>query len=88
MTNIIDQFRIDNKIALVTGCLSGIGLAMAVGLAEAGADIIGVSSGMKSEGSEVEKSVLAAGRKFFPYQCDFSNRNSLSAFIKKVTTDF
>jgi len=88
MSNVLDKFRLDNKIALVTGCSSGIGMAMAVALAEAGADIIGVSSKMESEGSEVQKSVLAAGKLFFPYKCDFSNRKSLYEFINKVKADF
>jgi 2-deoxy-D-gluconate 3-dehydrogenase len=82
--NILDQFRLDGKIALITGCKRGIGLAMAVGLAEAGADIIGVSASLEPSGSEVEKAVLALGRKFTAYQCDFSDRAALSAFLATV----
>jgi 2-dehydro-3-deoxy-D-gluconate 5-dehydrogenase len=41
---ILDSFRLTGKVALVTGCKRGIGLAMAEALAEAGADIIGVSA--------------------------------------------
>ena len=37
---VLDDFQLDGKIALVTGCRRGIGKAMAVGLAEAGADIV------------------------------------------------
>jgi 2-deoxy-D-gluconate 3-dehydrogenase len=88
MESILNKFRLDNRIALVTGSSSGIGMAMATALAEAGADIIGVSHNMKLEGSEVEKAVNAAGRKFFPYQADFGNRESLYAFINKVKSDF
>ncbi len=88
MESILNKFKLDNKIALVTGCSSGIGMAMAIGLAEAGADIIGVSQNLELTGSEVEKEVTAAGRKFFAYQADFSNRDSLYAFIKKVKEDF
>ncbi len=78
---ILDQFRLDGKTALVTGCKRGIGLAMAAGLAEAGADIIGVSATLESTGSEVEKAVLAAGRKFTAYQCDFADRESVADFL-------
>jgi len=39
-----DLFRLDGQTALVSGCSRGIGRAMAEGLAEAGADIIGVSA--------------------------------------------
>ena len=81
------NFRVDNKIALVTGCSSGIGLAIAIALAEAGADIIGVSSSMPLSGSEVHEKVTATGKKFYPYSADFSDRDSLYAFIEKVKTD-
>ncbi len=80
------NFRVDNKLALVTGSSRGIGLAVAQALAESGADIIGVSTRMEKE-SELEKRVTAAGKKFYPYQCDFSDRQSLYAFIEKVKKD-
>jgi 2-deoxy-D-gluconate 3-dehydrogenase len=88
MDTILNKFRLDNKIALVTGCSSGIGMAMAIGLAEAGADIIGVSSSLKSKGTDVEKAVKATGRKFSAYEADFGDRKSLYAFIKQVKSDF
>ncbi len=74
-------FRLDGKTALVTGCKRGIGLAMAVGLAEAGADIIGVSASLEPEGSEVEKAVQATGRTFAAHQCDFTNRDAVNEFL-------
>ncbi len=77
-------FRLDGKTALVTGCKRGIGLAMAVGLAEAGADIIGVSATLEPSGSEVGKAVLATGRRFSAYAADFSKRESLYQFINTV----
>ena len=82
---IINDFRLDGKIALVTGCRRGIGKAMAVALAEAGADIIGVSATLEL-GSEVEKEVLAAGRNFKAFACDFNDREKLYQFIKEVKT--
>jgi len=80
-------FDLTGKTALVTGCNRGIGFAMAQGLAEAGADIIGVSTSLKAEGSDIEKAVKAVGRKFSAYQCDFSDRKSLYAFIEKVKAE-
>ncbi len=76
-------FDLTGKTALVTGCNKGIGMGMALGLAGAGADIIGVSSSLVP-GSEVEKEVTALGKTFSAYQADMSNRDSLYAFIKKV----
>ena len=76
-------FDLTGRTALVTGCNKGIGKGMALGLAEAGADIIGVSSSLKP-GSDIEKEVQALGRKFSSYQCDMSDRESIYSFLKKV----
>ncbi len=84
---VLDCFSLAGKTALVTGCNKGIGKAMALALAEAGADIIGVSASLEASGSSVEQEVLATGRKFTAYQADFSNREALYAFIAKVKTE-
>jgi 2-deoxy-D-gluconate 3-dehydrogenase len=84
---ILNQFKLDGKVALVTGAKRGIGMAMAVALAEAGADIIGVSASLEPSGSEVEKAITTRGRKFHGYTCDFGDRNDLYAFINKVKSE-
>ncbi len=86
--NILEQFKLDGKVALVTGCRRGIGRALAQGLAEAGADIIGVSANLALTGSEVEQDVKALGRQFKAYQCDFKDRQALYRFIGDVKNDF
>lgn len=85
--SIFDLFRLDGKTALVTGCKRGIGKAMALALAEAGADILGVSASLESSGSEVEREVTALGRSFRGYQCDFADRAALYAFIRQAQAD-
>lgn len=82
---ILDQFRLDGQTALVTGCRRGIGIALAEALAEAGADIIGVSASLKNNGEEVAKHVTKLGRKFSGFSCDFSNRKALHQFIREIT---
>lgn len=77
-------FSLEGKTALVSGCKRGIGFAMAEALAEAGANIIGVSATLESKGSKVEKRVQEIGREFKGYSCDFSDRKALYVFIKKV----
>ena len=81
------MFNLSGKIALVTGCNRGIGKAMAMALAEAGADIIGVSSSIALSGSETEKDITAVGRNFKAYQCDFNDRTSVKDFLSKVLAE-
>ncbi|MFN4810348.1 MAG: SDR family NAD(P)-dependent oxidoreductase [Bacteroidota bacterium] len=80
----MNNFRIDHKIALVTGCSRGIGMEVAIALANAGADIIGVSTSLPATGSEVAKAVEATGKKFYAYQANFSDRPSVYDFLLKV----
>lgn len=82
--SILQSFDLTGKVALVTGCKRGIGKAMAEALAEAGADIIGVSASLELENAAIQKSVESLGQKFYAYQCDFSKREDLYAFIAKV----
>lgn len=84
---ILDKFRLDGKTALVTGCRRGIGKALAVALAEAGADIVGVSASLEPAGSDVEREVVARGRGFRAYSCDFADRPALDRFIDRVNDE-
>ena len=86
--SVLDLFRLDGQTALITGCRRGIGKAMALGLAEAGADIVGVSRSLESTGSDIEREVAALGRKFRGYACDFSSRKSVYEMLAKVASEF
>src|SRR5689334_23272939 len=81
--SIVTKFSIEGKTALVTGCKRGIGKAVTIALAEAGANIIGVSATLELEGSAVQHDVEAIGRTFKAYQSDFSDRKNLYSFINK-----
>ena len=85
--DVLDSFRLGGKTALVTGARRGIGKAIAVALAEAGADIVGVSASMESEGSELEQAVKQAGRQFRAYACDFADRTGVHAFARQVRAE-
>jgi len=79
-------FDLTGKTALVTGAKRGIGRGMAEALAQAGADIVGVSASLEP-GSEVERAITAMGRKFTPYQCDFADRAAVRAFAAQIEAD-
>jgi 2-deoxy-D-gluconate 3-dehydrogenase len=85
--SVLNLFDLTGKTALVTGCKRGIGKAMAIALAEAGADIVGVSASLESSGSEVGQAVTALGRSFRGYACDFAKRDTLYAFIAQAKAD-
>ena len=62
MTTVLDRFRLDDKVAIVTGASSGLGVAFAKALAEAGADL--VLAGRRVERLEATRAIVAqAGRR-------------------------
>jgi 2-deoxy-D-gluconate 3-dehydrogenase len=71
-------FDLSGKLAVVTGARRGIGRAMAEALAEAGADIIGVSAQLRPD-DEVAEAVRARGRSFDAYAVDFADRAAVTA---------
>jgi 2-deoxy-D-gluconate 3-dehydrogenase len=85
VTRHLSMFDLTGRTALVSGCQRGIGRAIAVALAEAGADIIGVSSTL-APGSDVEVEVAAAGRTFTPLRADLSVRDQVYDLVGRVTS--
>ena len=81
---ILDQFQLNGRTALVTGCRRGIGMAVAIALAEAGADIIGVSRQLEPSESAIGKEIAARGRQFHAYSCNFADRKALHELVRQV----
>jgi 2-deoxy-D-gluconate 3-dehydrogenase len=81
----MNPFDLTGRLAVVTGCRRGIGLAMAEALAAAGADIIGVSAQLEATGSEVADRVEAQGRSFTALQTDFADRDAVRALAVTLT---
>ncbi|MET7671184.1 2-dehydro-3-deoxy-D-gluconate 5-dehydrogenase KduD [Micromonospora luteifusca] len=79
------MFDLSGRTAVVTGARRGIGLAMAEALALAGADIVGVSAQLEAEGSEVERRVRAAGRRFTALRADLGDRAAVHRLARDIT---
>jgi 2-deoxy-D-gluconate 3-dehydrogenase len=77
-------FDLTGKLAVVTGARRGIGFAMAEALAEAGADIIGVSASLEAKGSAIEAAVTSRGRTFEALQCDFADPSAVAALSARL----
>ena len=77
---ILDQFRLRGKVALVTGCSTGLGQGMAYGLAEAGADIVGIDY---VDAPETKSYVEDIGRKFLGIKADLSSLEPIEGILRK-----
>jgi len=76
-------FNLSGKTALITGGNKGIGRGMALGLAQAGADIV-IASRSIDANSEIEREVKELGKKFNYFKIDAENRDSVYAFLKQI----
>ncbi|WP_052281676.1 2-dehydro-3-deoxy-D-gluconate 5-dehydrogenase KduD [Kluyvera genomosp. 1] len=75
---ILNAFNLQGKVALVTGCDKGLGQGMALGLAEAGCDIVSVSRSIPQETAE---KVHALGRRLYAIQADLSRPESIADIV-------
>jgi len=82
---ILEQFALTGKVAIVTGARTGLGQGMAIGLAEAGADIVGVDlSNLK----ETENRIKAIGRKFLGIEADLSDTKVIENIVRQTMGSF
>lgn len=82
---ILEDFRLDGKVAIVTGSRTGLGQGMSVGLAEAGADIAGVDY---IEGNETKEKVNALGKKYLHIEADLKDIKNIKIIIDKVLNEY
>ena len=81
----LQSFSLQNKVALVTGCDTGLGQGMALGLAQAGCDIIGVNI---VEPTETEQQVTALGRRFLSLTGDLRDTSIIPDLVSRAVAEF
>lgn len=82
------MFSLKNKIAVVTGASRGIGKAIALKMAEAGADVALVYANNKEKADEVKKDIVSMGQSALMYQCDISDFQQSNSLVTQIMKDF
>lgn len=85
MGSILDQFRLDGKVALVTGASRGLGQGMALALAEAGADVVAADVGA---GAETLARIRQLGRRCVAVQADVAAPGAAEALVNEALSAF
>ena len=78
---IIDDFKLDGKVALVTGASRGLGQAMAVALGQAGADVVGVGI---SNSAATAAAVEAAGGNYLAIEADLGDPGCVDVVLQQL----
>lgn len=81
---ILDSFSLMGKVAVVTGCDTGLGQGMAVGLANAGCDIVGVNL---VEPTQTIEMVMQTGRKFVDIRANLMNLDDVTSIVDRAVTE-
>jgi 2-deoxy-D-gluconate 3-dehydrogenase len=86
MASILDSFRLDNKVALITGAASGLGAAIATALAQAGAHV--AVHGNRRAAAETAADITAAGGTAAAFQADLSHTAGAESLFGRVHEHF
>ncbi|WP_275556039.1 2-dehydro-3-deoxy-D-gluconate 5-dehydrogenase KduD [Mixta sp. Marseille-Q2659] len=82
---ILNTFNLEGKVALITGCNTGLGQGMAVGLAQAGCDIVGVNH---AGADETPSLVEATGRRFTNINADLMDSSCIPHVVEQAVAAY
>jgi len=85
MPGVLDSFRLDGRAAIVTGASRGLGSAMALGLAEAGADVVLVARG---DNAPLEQEIAALGRRAISVAVDIAAPDAPARIVEAAYAAF
>jgi len=78
---VLDNFKLDGRVAIVTGCNTGLGQGMALALAQAGADIVGVNV---TAPDDTRAQIEATGRRFLDLRANLSDVSSIAGLVTQA----
>ncbi|MGB6066444.1 MAG: glucose 1-dehydrogenase [Desulfomonilaceae bacterium] len=85
--SVLEQFRVDGKVALVTGAASGLGVEFAEAMAEAGAKVVCVDV-QKEQNEETAQRVRKLGQEALAIQCDVSHEQQVISAFESAVKNF
>jgi len=81
----LNTFDLQGLVAIVTGCNTGLGQGMAIGLAKAGCHIVGIN---RSDASDTQAKIEASGRRYLGLQADLGRTDEIPSLIDKTLGEF
>jgi 7-alpha-hydroxysteroid dehydrogenase len=84
---LLDRFRLDDKVAIVTGAGRGIGAGCATAFAEAGADVV-ISARTAEQLDQVAGQVAALGRRAVAVPADLDDTDNLPVLVERAVAEF
>ncbi|MER5917010.1 SDR family oxidoreductase [Streptomyces sp. NPDC001982] len=86
-SGVLDRFRLDDKVVILTGASAGLGVAFARALAEAGADLV-IGSRREDKLADTARMIHALGRTAVPVRCDVRKPEDCAALIDAAMSEF
>jgi NAD(P)-dependent dehydrogenase (short-subunit alcohol dehydrogenase family) len=85
--SVLDRFRLDGKVVIVTGASSGLGVGFAQALAQAGADLV-LASRREDKVAEVARTIGDLGRRAIPLRCDVRDPKECAAIVDAAMAEY